>query len=210
MSSVYLKTITRGSINVFLSVSAYSYGETSERTTIKQFVYFIGKWHCQPSFQFNLFGIILVLHFCLHHKQILVWVCFIVGEFCHLFILSGHCFAHSVLFLLVATFLLLCAWHEMTISSSPNDYDYGGWWWFLMMMLLMMMVVVDEERSKQKKKCLFFEFKVSGSYSINIKHTQSLKGKSKSTYTLHSTNIKCSINQGMFWDWSCFLNFHQI
>ena len=106
--------------------------------------------------------------------------------------------------------LLLCAWHEMTISSSPNDYDYGGWWWFLMMMLLMMMVVVDEERSKQKKKCLFFEFKVSGSYSINIKHTQSLKGKSKSTYTLHSTNIKCSINQGMFWDWSCFLNFHQI
>ena len=41
MSSVYLKTITGGSINVFLSVSAYIYGKTS-RTTITNFVLLCG------------------------------------------------------------------------------------------------------------------------------------------------------------------------
>ena len=43
MSSVYLKTITGGSINVFLSVSAYIYGKTSEeeKTTIKLDMFFV-------------------------------------------------------------------------------------------------------------------------------------------------------------------------
>ena len=101
--------------------------------------------------------------------------------------------------------LLLCAWHKMTISSMimmmvvdevVNDDDDG--------------LVVVEERSKQKKKCLFFE----GLRELFNKHqTHAKSQRKKSTYTLHthSTHIKCSIRHGiLFWDWSCFLNFHQL
>ena len=104
--------------------------------------------------------------------------------------------------------LLLCAWHEMKISSMMmmvvdevvdevvNDDDDG--------------LVVVEERSKQKKKCLFFE----GLRELFNKHqTHAKSQRKKSTYTLHthSTHIKCSIRHGiLFWDWSCFLNFHQL
>ena len=132
-----------------------------------------------------------------HHKQILGWLSFIVGEFCHFFRLFRHCFLMSLhlrtLFLLVVTFrpsyhisarksisLLLCAWHEMTMSGR-------------------MVMVVDEERSKEKRKMpplWIQDLKVSGSYSINIKHTQSLKGKSPHTHITQYTHIKWH----SFWD----------
>ena len=128
MSSVYLKTITGGSINVFLSVSAYIYGKTS-RTTITNFVLLCGitcknavynslwynsfvlvfsKFENESTFKLSLFYIQWQKKNCPSEKIKLEQVLSVLQIF-------GHCFPQPCSFLLMLQ-------HEQEFISSGWDF----------------------------------------------------------------------------------------
>ena len=115
---------------------------------------------------------------------------FLVNAFLSLAVFFWCCSKRRSLYLLVGTFRpsyyisprtirksissVRLTWDEDILNMTVKNDDEDRW---------------EKRRNKKEMLLLWIQdLKVSGSYSINIKHMQSLKGKSKSTYSHKTPN----------------------